>query len=578
MADLGLQELKEGINQIEKEGEIEGGSGKDMTELLDTNDGSEADMTDRQTDEGILDSTIEEDARMDNQDNKTDDKDTATDNTEKTQTTDDTDYTQGIGTPITQLIQATQDMLRNIIREREEAKARDITIRNELKDLRMGMESMKETLENSSTRGEVKKYKTAIEKAGKALEDELAKNAQLEDHIGNLEGRIKGKEEEASSLRRTLQDISQERNQMKTEIERLQREVEGKDKEGREKDKRMEALEKELRRVKEKREKEKAKKKTETDQSLLKLQATLDKVDRKRKLSQEEEESAEKMRREETERPKEDRRKMKKIGWLGDSHIKTAIHTSRTLAGILQSGSEDLVRCKGGASLELLDSVDPEEFKEAEVMVVSAGSKEFHSSYWKAKTDNEREGIVTDIVEGITKIVKKFTDQGKEVLYIAPPIRRTSRDMEDLKLEEAMKRKEGDIKGLRVAEIGTKMKHAIERRGWKETMEDWLTDAVHMKTDKMDEAMTFYTTRYGWNLDRIQTKDVHTALQNKIRGEGKCTKCGERPHGYCEDKVYCTYCHHNKHDQKVCPVSYRPCLTCGETRRHERKDCRGWWE
>ena len=27
------------------------------------------------------------------------------------------------------------------------------------------------------------------------------------------------------------------------------------------------------------------------------------------------------------------------------------------------------------------------------------------------------------------------------------------------------------------------------------------------------------------NLDGIQTKVVHTALQNKIRAEGKCTKC-----------------------------------------------------
>ena len=124
-----------------------------------------------------------------------------------------------------------------------------------------------------------------------------------------------------------------------------------------------------------KEEKERKKKPTIEDPELIKLAKTLEQLDKKRKLSDaaqsmetDSQETGDKEKRQGTRsendnyhrqdrtrtevrhqdmRPRTDNKDIK-LGFLGDSNIKTFLYSGKMLGGIMASGSESLVRVKGG--------------------------------------------------------------------------------------------------------------------------------------------------------------------------------------------------------------------------------------
>ena len=107
-----------------------------------------------------------------------------------------------------------------------------------------------------------------------------------------------------------------------------------------------------------------------------------------------------------------------------------------------------------------------------------------------------------------------------------------------------------------------------------------LHDKVHMKPEHLEKAFEHYAKEsFGWDITYRTKNDTYQAIKDKIRREGKCNKCGghKKRCDPCRERVRCSFCDNNHHDISVCPVRYRPCLTCGCTSPHDRKNCTGWW-
>ncbi len=164
-------------------------------------------------------------------------------------------------------------------------------------------------------------------------------------------------------------------------------------------------------------------------------------------------------------------RRNKKLGFLGDSHLKSSIMSPDIECSIMETKGEGLIRVRGGATLEELRNVDTETFRDAEGMVISGGQRELLEQ-WRG-TDQEKEQLVESIADQGIGLADKYLETGIKVLYVPPPISRKDRmscEGQEYRLEQAVKRKAPE--GMMVAEVATKMKRSIERLGEEKAMED----------------------------------------------------------------------------------------------------------
>ena len=266
------------------------------------------------------------------------------------------------------------------------------------------------------------------------------------------------------------------------------------------------------------------------------------------------------------------------MGFLGDSHIKGCIFSTEIEGTILETKSEDLMRTRGGASIEELQDMDTAIFKEAEGMVISAGHREM-AGWESSRTTEEKERLVEELADKVVNLAQSYMENGRKVLYIAPPIPRDHTGEQEQLLESAVQRKAPD--GLTIAAIPSKMIKGFERDGRKKTMDTYLADKKHMKVGEFTTMFKQYAaSTFGWSLSKNGKEGIWNIVGKKVASTGRCNKCGSygcKKNKGCKARVHCTRCENHHHDTRVCPTMRRPCIACGLATDHNRIPCNLKW-
>ena len=183
------------------------------------------------------------------------------------------------------------------------------------------------------------------------------------------------------------------------------------------------------------------------------------------------------------------------------------------------------------------------------------------------------------MADKVVNLAHSYMENGRKVLYIAPPIPKDHTGEQEQLLERAVERKAPE--GLKIAAIPSKMARGFERDGRKKTMDTYLVDKKHMRVNEFAVMFKQYTaSTFGWTMSKNGREGIWKAAGEKIATTGRCKKCGSngcQKNQGCRARVNCARCENHHHDTRVCPTMRRPCIACGLATDHARNMCTLRW-
>ena len=268
------------------------------------------------------------------------------------------------------------------------------------------------------------------------------------------------------------------------------------------------------------------------------------------------------------------------IGHLGDSHLKGVIFSPDIEATVMEHNMEELIRVKGGAPLDELLELPVETFDGTTGMWISGGQRELLEG-WESLSNTQKGRRVTEVADRVLEIIQKYLNAGKKVIYMSPPIARTSKDKPELQLEKEIMEKLPN--GATVAQVATKHNRQILKTSWERGMEDYMKDRLHMRVSKFEEMYEHYSREvFNLSISKGGKASINKQTTRKIKQEGRCVRCASKGcgnHQSCNRKVECSMGCRAKdhHDSRVCPTQRRPCFRCGMATQHDRHNCTEQW-
>ena len=288
-----------------------------------------------------------------------------------------------------------------------------------------------------------------------------------------------------------------------------------------------------------------------------------------------------------TEHRTEQRTKNWKLGILSDSNLNGFARNVGWEATFLEKGCEHMIRFAAEATVDELSSVPERTYDQANAMLICIGQKDIKKNWKRNGSEDENDRMVTRVADKVTDLIGRYVKRGKSVMYVSPPITRNSEDEQEVKLERAVEawlREKNMQNETSIVRLASQMKRELEMEGNREeVMARWLaTDGNHMNKQAFEDRMASpMRTIFQWERTMNGNDEVIRITQLKRKQAGICRVCGRNGcwGQLCKnERVYCDYCKRDTHANEACSIlNYRPCITCGNSGRHIRRPCTGWW-